>query len=351
VCLRGRVYLGFSAVALDRPLALMIQVNRLSRRYGATFALQDLSFSVARGEVVGFLGPNGAGKSTTMKILTCSLAPSGGSARVAGHDVVTEAIAVRRHIGFMPEHVAIYTDQTVGSLLDFVAEIKGVSREGKRAHLDELIGRTGLQEVRGKLVGNLSHGFRKRVGLAQALIGDPEVLVLDEPTSGLDPHQIVEIRELIKSFHGQRTVLLSSHILTEVSAVCDRVLILDKGRLVGEESADGLATADPLAAGIATHTVVLNWDGDRDKVAAALSQVAGVDDLTITADGAEVIIGGNPIEVRPKLVESVLAAGGLLQNIQDKGPTLEDLFLRLTGTVSDQDKNRPGDTPNGGPTP
>jgi len=313
----------------------MIKVNGLTRRYGSTIALDDLSFEVARGEVVGFLGPNGAGKSTTMKILTCSLAPSGGSAQVAGHDVVTEAISVRRHIGFMPEHVALYTDQRVDSLLDFVAELKGVPVDRKRAHLDDLIERTGLPEVRGKLVGDLSHGYRKRVGLAQALIGDPEVLILDEPTSGLDPHQIVEIRELIKNFRGKRTVLLSSHILTEVSAICERVLILDKGRLVGEESAAGLAAADPLAAGIATHTVVLNWDGDREKVAAALALVAGVDDLKITDLGAEVVIAGNPVEIRPKLVESVLAAGGLLQNIQDKEPSLEDLFLRLTGVTRD----------------
>lgn len=310
----------------------MIKVNGLTRRYGATRALQDLSFEVASGEVVGFLGPNGAGKSTTMKILTCSLAPSAGSAQVAGHDVVTNAIAVRRHVGFMPEHVALYTDHSVDSLLDFVAEIKGVPAAGKDAHLDDLIARTGLQEVRGKLVGTLSHGFRKRVGLAQALVGDPEVLILDEPTSGLDPQQIVEFRELIKSYRGERTVLLSSHILSEVSAICERVLILDRGRLVGEETAAGLAAADPLAAGLATHTVVLNWDGDRDKVAAALAQVAGVDDLIVTEHGAEVVIAGNPVEIRPKLVESVLAAGGLLQNIHDKGPSLEDLFLKLTGT-------------------
>lgn len=293
------------------------------------------------------MGPNGAGKSTTMKILTCSLAPSAGTARIAGHDVVDEAIAVRRRIGFMPEHVALYTDHDVAGLLNFVAEIKGVPVDRKSTHLAELIERTGLQDVQGKLVGNLSHGFRKRVGLAQALIGDPDVLILDEPTSGLDPHQIVEIRELIKNFRGKRTVLLSSHILTEVSAVCERVLILDQGRLVGEESAAGLAAADPLAAGIATHTVVLNWDGDRDKVAAALARVAGVDNLTITERGAEVVIAGNPVEIRPKLVESVLAAGGLLQNIHDKGPSLEDLFLKLTGAAPAAESPAPEAEPDG----
>lgn len=310
----------------------MIKVNGLTRRFGATLALEDLSFHVLQGEIVGFLGRNGAGKSTTMKILTCSLAPSHGSASVGGHDVVDDAIAVRKLIGFMPEHVSLYSDQSVVSLLRFVAEIKDVQPSTLAAHLDRIISQTGLQDVQHKLVGNLSHGFRKRVGLAQALIGDPPVLILDEPTSGLDPHQIVEIRELIKGFRGERTVLLSSHILPEISAVCDRVLIIDKGRLLGEESAAGLAAADPLIAGLVTRTVVLNWEGDREKVVSALQQVTGVEELKVTAEGAEVIIGGNPVEIRPKLVETLIAAGGLLQYMQDKGPTLEDLFLKLTST-------------------
>lgn len=309
----------------------MIDVKGLARRYGSTQALVDLSFSVGEGEVVGFLGPNGAGKSTAMKILTCSLAPSAGSATVAGFDVQQDPINVRRHIGFMPEHVALYTDQPVLDYLLFVAELKGVARNEVADHIDGIVQQTGLAEVRYKHVGNLSHGFRKRVGLAQALISDPKVLFLDEPTSGLDPHQIVEIRRLIKSFRGNRTVLLSSHILSEVSAICERVLILDKGKLVGEESADGLAQADPAMAGKGTQTVLLSWDGDRTSVVEALARVAGVDEVVVTGDGAEVIIAGNPVEVRPKLVESVVQAGGQLQNIQDKGPSLEDLFLRLTG--------------------
>jgi len=321
----------------------MIEVQGLARRYGSTMALSDLSFKVAKGEVVGFLGPNGAGKSTTMKILTCSLAPSSGTARVAGCDILDDPIGVRRHVGFMPEHVALYTDQPVQDFLRFVAELKGVPAGRSAAHVDGIIDQTALAEVRHKLVGNLSHGFRKRVGLAQALISDPDVLILDEPTSGLDPHQIVEIRHLIKGFRGQRTVLLSSHILSEVSAICERVLILDKGRLVGEESADGLVQTGAAAAQGATSTVVLSWDGDRRSVAEALALVAGVDEVVVTEAGAEVIIAGNPVEVRPKLVESVLKAGGQLQNIQDKGPSLEDLFLRLTGADRTADHDRGGD--------
>ena len=310
----------------------MIEVSGLTRRFGTNLALDDLSFSVGSGEVVGFLGPNGAGKSTTMKILTCSLAPSSGSAKVAGYDVQDEPIAVRRSVGFLPEQVTLYPEQRVISLLRFVAEIKNISRSDLNEELDRVIEQTGLEEVVNKPAGYLSHGYRKRVGLAQALIGDPGVLILDEPSSGLDPQQIVEIRELIRSFRGQRTVLLSSHILTEVSETCERVLILDHGRLVGEDSTEGLdARGRAVDSG---KQVTLDWDGDREAVLKALAQVAGVEELTATDKGAEVIIAGNPVEIRPRLVESVLAAGGKLQNIQDRrdsGPSLEDLFLRLTG--------------------
>lgn len=310
----------------------MIKVQGLSRRYGNLNALADLSFEVGRGEVVGFLGPNGAGKSTTMKILTCTMAPSSGTASVAGHDILDDPIAVRRKVGFMPEHSPLYLDQTVVSFLNFVADIKGVQATDQAAHIARIIQQTGLDTVLYKLIGTLSHGYRKRVGLAQALIGDPEVLILDEPTSGLDPHQIVEIRQLIKNFQGKRTVLLSSHILSEVSATCERVLILDKGRLVGQEDAAGLAAVSERT----SPRVVLSWDGDRQGVARALEMVTGVEDVIVTENGAEVLIAGNPVEIRPKLVESVLAAGGRLQNIQDKAgeaPSLEDLFLRLTGVV------------------
>jgi ABC-2 type transport system ATP-binding protein len=245
----------------------------------------------------------------------------------------------------MPEQVVLYTDHTVDAFLAFVAELKGLPAAGRDAHLDEVVADTGLTDVRHRLVGNLSHGYRKRVGLAQALVGTPEVLILDEPTSGLDPHQIVEIRELIRGFRGRRTVLLSSHILSEVAATCERVLILDRGRLVGEEAAAGLAeTAAGRAAG---HRVVLTWDGDREQVAQALAAVTGVDEVVVTDDGAEVVLAGNPVEIRPRLVESVLQAGGQLQNITDRGPSLEELFLRLTGAAANDaaDAAAAGDDP------
>jgi len=333
----------------------MIKVSNLCRKFGSTLALSNLSFQVAQGSVVGFLGPNGAGKSTTMKILTGSLGPTSGTASISGHDVMDDPLAVRRLVGFMPENVALYTDDTVEVFLRFVADLKSVPSDTVESHLDTIISQCGLKEVRKKLVGNLSHGFTKRVGLAQALVGDPPVLILDEPTSGLDPHQIVGIRELIKSFRGQRTVLISSHILSEISATCDRVLILNKGELVGDDVPDHLVedlekSADDDSGTAVKRCVVLAWDGDRDAVAEALKKVAGVEDLIITDEGAEVMIGGNPVEVRPKLVESVIQAGGRLQNIQDKGPSLEDLFLRLTGVdvpAEDSDEepdSTPGET-------
>ncbi len=304
----------------------MIEVRDLSRRYGPVLALDGVSFHVDRGEVAGFLGPNGAGKSTAMKILTGSLAPGAGQVRLGGVDVVADPVAARRLVGFMPEHVPLYPEGTVREFLHFVADLKGVRRAEVAGHCETILSRCVLEEVRDRLVGHLSKGFRQRVGLAQALVGDPPVLVLDEPSSGLDPHQIVEMRQLIRSFRGEKTVLLSSHILAEVGQVCERVLILDRGRLVCEERAENLADDEGA-------TVVLSWDGNREEVAAALAAVVGEQAVHLTDAGAEISIAGNPVEIKPRLVESVLGAGGRLQNLEDRGPTLEDLFLRLTGAV------------------
>ena len=222
----------------------MIEAVGLTRRFGDTTALEDVGFEVGRGEIVGLLGPNGAGKTTAMRILTCTLPPSGGRASVGGFDVVDDSLEVRRRVGFMPEHVPLYPDATVAEHLRFAAEMKGVPIDGSEVHLAAVVERAGLDEVRDRMVGNLSKGYRQRVGLAQALVGDPEVLILDEPTSGLDPHQIVEIRDLIRGFRGERTVLLSSHILGEVSRTCGRVIILDRGRLAAEVDAAALPEAE-----------------------------------------------------------------------------------------------------------
>jgi len=218
----------------------MIEAVGLTRRFGATLAVDGLDFRVEPGEIVGFLGPNGAGKTTTMRMLTGTLPPSAGRAMVSGLNVAEASLDVRRRVGFMPEHVSLYTDQTVLELLRYVAELKSVERGVIPDHLDDIMRRVGLTNMAGRLVGHLSRGYRQRVGLAQALVGDPEVLILDEPAAGLDPHQIVEIRELIRGYHGSRTVLLSSHILGEVEKICDRVLILHRGQLVSNDEMENL---------------------------------------------------------------------------------------------------------------
>lgn len=321
----------------------MIEVRHLTRRYGETLALADVSFHVDQGQIAGFLGPNGAGKTTCMKILTGSLAPGRGQVRLGGLDVVAQPVAARKLVGFMPEQVPLYPESTVSDFLAFVADLKGVPRADRAAHLDQVIARCGLETVARRLVGHLSRGFRQRTGLAQALVGDPPVLVLDEPTSGLDPHQIVEIRRLIRSFRGEKTVLLSSHILPEVSQMCDRVLILDHGRLVGEERGENLVDASGKA------TVRLSWEGNREAVIRELAGVVGQEAVRATETGAEIAIAGNPVEIKPRLVESVLRAGGRLQTLEDRGPTLEDLFLRLTGAdpaaAADQPPPTEGDRP------
>ena len=326
----------------------MIQVESLSRRFGDVTALRDVSFSVAAGEVVGFLGPNGAGKTTAMRIITCTLPPSAGRAVVAGHDVELEPLAVRAKIGFVPENVPLYGDGTVDELLRFVGDLKGVPAESLTAQVDAVVARAGLDEVRRRLVANLSKGFRQRVGLAQALLGDPPILILDEPSGGLDPHQIVEIRDLIRGFRGEKTVLLSSHILAEVSQICERVLILDRGRLVAE--------ANPAQLGEVSGErprVTVVWDGAREAVLAALAAVPGVTAVVPTPEGAAVALGGDPESVRPELAAAVVAAGGRLQRLEGRAATLEELFLRLTGgePAAKPGGAAPGGAPGGGDAP
>lgn len=213
----------------------MIEVASLAKRYGDYHAVSNISFTAAKGEIVGFLGPNGAGKTTTIRMLATYLPPSSGTARVAGFDVVTQAEEVRRRIGYLPENPPLYSEMTVEEFLRFVGEIKGVARKSLRAAVDQSIERCFLGDVRRKLCQHLSRGYRQRVGLAQAIIHDPEVIILDEPTSGLDPKQIIDIRQLIKSLAQNHTVILSTHILPEVSMVCDKVVIINRGKIVLEK--------------------------------------------------------------------------------------------------------------------
>src|SRR2546423_222542 len=252
---------------------LMIQVENLTKDYGPTRAVDRVTFNVRKGEVLGFLGPNGAGKSTTMKILTCYLAPTGGTARVAGFDVFDQSLEVRQRIGYLPEDTPIYRDMTVVELLRFVADVRGMARDKREARIREIGGRCGLGDVAGKLVGELSKGFRQRVGLAQAMLHDPDILILDEPTSGLDPNQIVEIRALIKEVGKEKTVILSTHILQEVQATCSRILIISGGKLVADGTPEALRAREKGG----RYRVVVESNGvTREAIRDRLASVAGV---------------------------------------------------------------------------
>jgi len=218
----------------------MIEVENLTKRYGPYTAVDGITFRVQRGEILGFLGPNGAGKSTTMRILTCFMPATSGTARVAGYDVFEDPMEVKRRVGYLPETPPLYPDLSVLDQLEFAAKIKGMGPKDRAARIDEVVQKTRVSDVRHRLVGRLSKGYRQRVGLAQALLNNPDVLVLDEPTAGLDPKQIIETRELIKGLGGEHTIILSTHILPEVSMTCGRVVIINKGRVVAEDTPDNL---------------------------------------------------------------------------------------------------------------
>src|SRR5712691_10145148 len=306
----------------------MIQVDHLTKRYGPVTAIEDVSFNVEKGQIVGFLGPNGAGKSTTMKILSCFMAASGGTARIAGFDVFSQSLEVRRRIGYLPENAPLYTDLPVAVYLDFVAEIKGVPRGSRRGRVADVMERCFITDMQHRLIGKLSKGYRQRVGLAQALLGDPEVLILDEPTIGLDPKQITEIRALIRSLAGQHTVILSTHILPEVSMVCDGVIIINHGRIVAQGTESELVQQAFPTARIEVR--VTNASGD---VAGALPAVPGV--LAVqplqSRDGsaAFVVESSRGRDVSGELVKLVTSRGWELRELRQVGMSLEDVFLRV----------------------
>ncbi|HEX7214958.1 MAG TPA: ATP-binding cassette domain-containing protein [Methylomirabilota bacterium] len=312
----------------------MIQVDNLTKRYGLVEAIHDVSFSVDKGRIVGFLGPNGAGKSTTMKILSCFMPASGGTATVAGFDVFSQSLEVRRRIGYLPENAPLYPDLSVASYLDFVAEIKGVGRAARRGRVADVMERCFITDMQNRLIGKLSKGYRQRVGLAQALLGDPEVLILDEPTIGLDPRQIAEIRALIRSLAGQHTVILSTHILPEVSMVCDGVIIINRGRIVaqGTES-DLVRQAFPSA------RIEVRLAGATGDVAGALRAVPGVVGIEPLAsrDGAVgfLVEAERDRDVRPDLVRLVTARGWALQELHQVGMSLEEVFIRVVAGEQD----------------
>ncbi|MBI2712707.1 MAG: ATP-binding cassette domain-containing protein [Bdellovibrio sp.] len=303
----------------------MIQVSHLTKFYGPRPAIQDLNFSVNRGEIVGFLGPNGAGKSTTMKILTGFMPASDGIAKIAGFDVFDQPTEVKRNVGFLPENPPVYTEMTVRDYLEFAATLHQVPRSELKRATDSAIERTGLGDVRNRLIGNLSKGYRQRVGLAQALVHLPKVLILDEPTVGLDPKQIIEIRELIKSLAGDHTVILSSHILPEVTATCQRIIVINRGRIVAEDTIDRLTTR--MQKGLVYSMVVKN---PMDDGIQALRQIDGVSHVSASGSKLTMELRPGSKEIRDQIVETAVTRRMGVLEFSAERLSLEDVFLELT---------------------
>lgn len=304
----------------------MIEVSQLTKRYGDHTAIDSLSFSIKKGEVVGFLGPNGAGKSTTMKIITGFMAPTSGSAKICGFDVFENPLEVKRRIGYLPETPPVYQDMIVQDYLAFVAEIKGVEKSAIQKNVERAIEKTNLGQVRKRLIHNLSKGFRQRVGIAQALVSDPEVLILDEPTVGLDPKQMAEIRSLIKELRGEHTLILSTHILPEVQATCERIIIIHRGRIVAQDSLDNLSALQTKG-----RKVELKLRKASPDVEQQLGRIQGVHKVANGATPQEWTL--DTIEddlVIESIAREVLQQGYGLLSIGSVKADLEDIFLKLT---------------------
>ena len=307
----------------------MIEVENLTKRYGPHTAVDGVSFRVQRGEILGFLGPNGAGKTTTMRILTCFLPASEGIARVAGYDVFEDPIEVKKRVGYLPETPPLYPDLSVFDQLTFVAKVKGVPKDVRAAKIDDVMQKTWIGDVRKKLIGRLSKGYRQRVGLAQALINNPDVLILDEPTAGLDPKQQFETRELIKGLAGEHTIILSTHILREVSVTCTRVVIINKGRVVAEDTPDNLSRR---LQGV--ETLQVDVRGEAGTVELALRGISGVSAVKLKQTTDDVVAfeveAQRGRDVRADVARGVVQKGFDLVGLQRVGMSLEEIFLHLT---------------------
>lgn len=307
----------------------MIEVEHLTKRYGPVTAVQDVSFQVHKGEILGLLGPNGAGKTTTMRVLTGYMPATDGRVVVAGHDVFEQPVEAKRRIGYLPETPPLYPDMTVREYLQFVAKIKGVPKGDRKARVEQVMARTWVADMAGRACGKLSKGYRQRVGLAQALIHNPDVLVLDEPTAGLDPKQIIETRRLIKELAGDHTIILSTHILPEVSQTCDRVVIINKGRVVAVDTPHNLTRR---LRGAETMFVQVDETRATD-AAAALAKVPGVvrvEPVENAAAGAFEVESETGRDVRRELAKAVVLGGHDLLELRPTRVSLEDIFLSLT---------------------
>jgi ABC-2 type transport system ATP-binding protein len=314
----------------------MIAVKDLTKYYGSFAAIQNLNFEVADGEIVGFLGPNAAGKTTTLKILAGFMPPTSGTAAIHGYDCVSQSLAVRKSLGYMPETVPLYPDLTVTQFLDFAAQAKGLDRSQRSLEVDRAMADCSLEEVKNTLISVLSKGFRQRVGLAQALLGRPPLLILDEPTIGLDPAQIVEIRELIRQLAGDHTVILSSHILPEVSQLCQRVIIINRGQIVASDTPANLT--HQLNRDARLHLMV---KGPESEVQMALQEVPGVKRVQSQGNGTFTLEADLDLEVRPGLARCIIQRGWDLLELKTREFTLEDVFINLVTEEEQAGDNSP----------
>jgi len=314
----------------------MITVTELTKRYARNTAVDHISFHVEKGQIVGFLGPNGAGKTTTMRMLTCFLPPTSGSASVAGFDVLEQPFEVKRRIGYLPETPPLYLEMRTTEYLDFVGKIKGLRGPELGKRVDFVLGRCVLTDVKEKVLGKLSKGYRQRVGLAQAIIHNPDVLILDEPTAGLDPKQINETRDLIKSLAGDHTIILSTHILPEVEQTCERVVIINKGKLVATDSVSNLQNRARGASSILVEVAGRNGALDSAIVQGRLERVPGVSRVLVKEtrnDGAFLEVEGKGDQgIRGEVARAVVESGWDLNELRPAAVSLEEVFLQLTSS-------------------
>lgn len=308
----------------------LIEVKGLSKTYGGIKAVKNLNFTVEKGEILGFLGPNGAGKSTTMKIITGYISPTEGTVLIDGLDIVDKDIEVKKKIGYLPENPPLYSDMTVEAYLRFAAEIKDIKKTNVKARANEVIELLNLEDVRGRLIKNLSKGYKQRVGLAQAILGDPELLILDEPTIGLDPNQIIEIRDLIRKLGKDRTIILSTHILPEVSQLCERVIIINKGEIVAIDSPENLSNRFK-----DVNTIEARIVGAFSEVSEVIRGIDGVKRVDMLGEKEKGSIDYSietnaDIDIRPELFKRMAETGHQIIELKTIKLSLEDIFLQLT---------------------
>ncbi len=308
----------------------MIEIQNLTKRYGQITAVKDLSFNVKKGEILGFLGPNGAGKSTTMNIITGYIPSSKGTVKVGGYDILEEPKEVKKRIGFLPEHPPVYTDMTVVDYLGFIADLKKVDKKKKNSQINDIMELVKVTDHRKRLIKNLSKGYKQRVGLAQALVGSPDVLILDEPTVGLDPKQIIEIRKLIKALGKEHTIILSSHILPEVSAVCERIVIINKGEIAAIDTAENLSKGIGEASKLSVTVA-----GPKSSVTKLINELYGVKYVEAEIEKEKdtisyIIESDKEIDIRKPLFFALAKEGYPILELRSLNLSLEDIFIHLT---------------------